>query len=160
MFVPTRLLMAQRLSRLLFSVLVLTASACDPGDDYGDGQDDAPQDASSGGTRDDATDDPAAVSFEASVAPILESSCGCHIGGAGGLAFGDDPYDALVGAPARALDMPYVEPGDLEGSYLVHKLRGTQADVGGNGGPMPIGDSLSEDQVATIEAWVEAGAPD
>lgn len=150
----------KRAARLTLGALLLTG-ACDPGDGYGD-SDELSEDESSGGDLDidERPRGDAEPSFDADVAPILAARCSCHDGGAGGLTLGDDAYDALVGAPARGIDMPYVEPGDVEGSYLVHKLRGTQADVGGGGELMPIGGALSEAQIETIEQWIDAGAPD
>ena len=45
----------------------------------------------------------------------------------------DVSWAELVDATATQVDMPRVAPGDLEGSYLWHKLQGTQMDVGGMG---------------------------
>lgn len=129
-------------------------SSGDDGDEpFGESNDDGADGSGDDGPSEDAT-------FSGSIAPILSASCGCHVAGSGGLAFDGDPYGALVEVPAVGADLSYVEPGDVEASYLVHKLRGTQGSVGGGGSTMPLGGSLSEDQIETIEAWIEAGAPE
>ena len=35
----------------------------------------------------------------------------------------------------------------------------THEEVGGNGSAMPLGNSLSDDEMDLISAWIEAGAP-
>ncbi len=138
-------------------MLALMLAACDPGDDSDVGDDAA-------GTMDDgdpAGDDaPAQGTFRGSVAPIINASCGCHVVGAGGLVFGEDAYAALVEQPANGAALSYVVPGDVEASYLVHKIRGTQATVGGAGGIMPQGGMLSDGEITTIEDWIDDGAPE
>jgi hypothetical protein len=63
---------------------------------------------------------------------------------------------ASVQAPGLAL----VEPGDPQASYLVQKLRGTAASVGGFGNVMPPSDEpFTEEQILAIEAWIARGAP-
>ncbi len=52
-----------------------------------------------------------------------------------------------------------IAPGDPPASYLVHKIEGTQASVGGSGVRMPLGGSLTDDQINTIRAWVTKDAP-
>jgi hypothetical protein len=108
--------------------------------------------------------------FAAEVQPILESACLCHFMPANG----DDmsaPYLILnAGAGLGELvdvdavqvpGMKRVAPGDIETSYLVHKLRGTHVDVGApmNTDPMPPLLALDETQILTIEAWIAGGAP-
>ena len=45
-------------------------------------------------------------------------------------------------------------------SYMIHKLRGTQLDVGGSGTQMPQGASpLDISLINIIRAWTRAGAP-
>jgi hypothetical protein len=72
----------------------------------------------------------------------------------------DVAYGVLVGQPAQQASMSLVEPYAPESSYLVLKLRGTQASAGGSGMPMPIGDApFDEADIAAIEAWIANGAP-
>ncbi len=161
--------------------LCLSLLACDPADD---GEDDGAEvtatDGAEGGTLDpgdgddddddddengdddtgDGNGDGDGPSFARDIAPILDVSCSCHVGGAGGLTLGTGAYEALVGAPSSA-GLSYVEPDDVDASYLIHKLRGTQGSVdGGGGGSMPVGGSLSDAELETVERWVEAGAPE
>ena len=57
--------------------------------------------------------------------------------------------------------MVYVEPGNPENSYIMYKLTGTQAEVGGEGVQMPKDlDPLSTAELDTIEAWIRSGAAD
>ncbi|WP_161602276.1 DUF1553 domain-containing protein [Tautonia marina] len=90
------------------------------------------------------------VSFERDVRPIIREHClHCH---------GEEER------PKAGLDLRFVRtmldggltgeaivPGDLEGSFLWHRV---EADE------MPPGDSkLTSDQKATLAAWIDAGAP-
>lgn len=142
--------------------LALTMPACDPeteddtgaaGTDDGDASDDGDDanadDGSGGGSR-----------FDAEIGPLLTANCSCHIAGAGGLAFGDDAYAAIVGVGAAGADLNYIEPGDVENSYIVHKIRGTQASVGGGGDAMPPGGMVSDGDQQILEDWIAAGAPE
>lgn len=73
-------------------------------------------------------------------------------------------YKNLVGHKSSQTSMMLVAPGDLNGSYLIHKLRGTHLKVGGSGLKMPTPrgfqpSALSGLDMKAIESWVEAGAP-
>ena len=55
--------------------------------------------------------------------------------------------------------MDRIEPGDPDNSYLVHKIQGTQASVGGTGERMPLGrPALTQEQIDIIRAWIADGA--
>jgi len=54
--------------------------------------------------------------------------------------------------------LPYIAPGDPEGSYLWAKLNGTQIEAGGDGSPMPLGVPLDDATLAIIEQWILEGA--
>jgi hypothetical protein len=70
----------------------------------------------------------------------------------------DDAYEVLLGQAVGA-NLAYVEPGDPEASYLVHKIDGTQLDVGGSGSAMPLLlDPLPDATRQFIRAWIEQGA--
>lgn len=95
---------------------------------------------------------------------IFAKSCatsGCHVQNAQfpalekELAFGD-----LVGVPSRlAQGQTLVVRSDANSSYLVRKLLGTQADVGGSGSRMPKGGSaLSQSDIDVIKKWINDGA--
>lgn len=107
-------------------------------------------------------------SLSLDVQPILSSNCalsGCHatVGAQLGLDLSSGrTFASTVGIPAVELStMNLVTPSNTAQSYLVHKIEGTQASVGGIGGRMPLGGSaLSATQIATIKGWIDAGAPD
>lgn len=87
----------------------------------------------------------------------------CH-GGANPVAFppcdADRWYGAMVDVESQqAPGVKLIAPGAPENSYLVHKLRGTHALVGGGGARMPIADAaLDDSEQAAVEAWIANGA--
>jgi hypothetical protein len=55
--------------------------------------------------------------------------------------------------------MMRVKPFLPDSSYLIHKIEGTQADVGGSGERMPRGGMpLTQAQIDLIRAWITVGA--
>ena len=105
-------------------------------------------------------------SFKKDIQPILNAQCVfCHVTGAenAGLNLGRrDAYQNLVSTKSTESELLRVVPGDLEKSYLMHKLRGTQLSVGGSGDSMPKVDParfLDAGQVELIEKWILGGAP-
>lgn len=130
-----------------------------PADEGEDDNTDADADADAG-SEEGGDDEGGEPSFATDVAPIIAASCGCHTGAApsAGLDLNDGAaYAALVG-PDSSAGIPFVTPGDSAASYLVNKIEGTQADVGGSGGRMPVGGELASGDIDTIVAWVDAGA--
>jgi hypothetical protein len=92
------------------------------------------------------------------------ASAACHSGNPPAAWPALDPdvsYQEIVGIASQQLaTMNLVEPYDSTSSYFVLKLRGTAGDAGGIASPMPIGDSaLDESEIASIEAWIDNGAP-
>ncbi|HXF60651.1 MAG TPA: c-type cytochrome domain-containing protein, partial [Caldilineaceae bacterium] len=94
--------------------------------------------------------DPETVSFQDHVLPIFEQHCAeCH--------GPEDPEEQLEVTNYRTLMMgsqngPVIEPGNPEESYLVEMVVE---------GKMPKeGEPLSQREIDTIIAWIEAGAPD
>lgn len=71
-----------------------------------------------------------------------------------------DPDTGAVGVPSLFdPDSMIIEPGNADASVLVQKVEATQS--GPFGGPMPPSyEPLDEDDVETVRAWIEAGAPD
>jgi hypothetical protein len=73
-------------------------------------------------------------------------------------------YASLVGvapdnAAARAKGLLRVKAGDVAGSFLSAKVHGTLAVD--EGSPMPLsGNPLTEKEIALIDAWIAAGAPE
>lgn len=97
--------------------------------------------------------------------PTLKRRCAaCHI-------TGDEPgnmalipgkaYGYLVDVDAVSLAMKRVLPGDPEQSYLMHKIRGTHLEVGGNGVRMPFHQGpLPQKVIDKFRLWIEQGALD
>jgi len=87
----------------------------------------------------------------------------CHTPGGSGATKGPlldaaVSYANIVDKATPSAPLPYIAPGDPEGSYLWAKLNGTQVDVGGDGSPMPLGVALDDATLATIEQWILEGA--
>jgi hypothetical protein len=109
---------------------------------------------------------PDAICFERDIQPIFTANCalsGCHAGTSpqqgqnlsDGLA-----YQNIVNVNSNERPgMKRVLPFQPDSSYLVHKIQGDQASVGGQGGQMPLGMTpLTQQQINLIRAWITAGA--
>ena len=111
---------------------------------------------------------PAAVTLSADVQPILTANCtfsGCHAGPnavVGQNLTAGQTFGSVVNVPSVEVpSLRRVRPFLPDSSYLVHKIQGTQASVGGSGGRMPlIGGPLTEEEIETVRAWIAAGALD
>jgi hypothetical protein len=103
--------------------------------------------------------------FSGSVQPIFDAHCtSCHSGSMPprGQDLSDGvSHDMIVNVASVELStMDRIEPNDVDNSYLIHKIEGTQRDVGGSGVRMPAGGPyLSDAEIDTIKGWVEAGCP-
>lgn len=88
------------------------------------------------------------------------ATSGCHAGNnpAANLSLqAGEIAAAIVDVPSAAKpDYKLVAPGDPVNSYLLMKMRG---DEGIAGDRMPPARALEAEQIALVEAWVEAGAP-
>jgi hypothetical protein len=92
------------------------------------------------------------VDFERDVRPILKTSCvACHAGPVVQAELRMDRREALL---KGGLSGPAVVPGRSKDSLLVQRVRGEGGMI-----RMPPGLSLSDEQIATLAAWVDAGAP-
>ena len=70
-------------------------------------------------------------------------------------------YQQLVNKPSLESPLLRVAPGSPDKSYMINKLKGTQAQAGGSGAQMPFGGTpLSQGQIDQIALWISAGAPD
>lgn len=106
------------------------------------------------------------VDYAADVQPIWNGNCTCHLQGPSGTMTAtvltlnpDISYGELVGVVSEQVPgMNRVTPGDLEQSYLWHKLQNTHLDVGGMGTSMPQGLMLNDEAMAVVEAWIAMGA--
>ena len=108
-----------------------------------------------------------ASSYTTIASTVFALSCatqGCHTGAPPPNAPDSfDPeraYDAIVGQPSLQVpSLPLVDPGNPDHSYVVLKIRGTAATVGGVATRMPLNaQPLSDADVAAIESWILAGA--
>jgi hypothetical protein len=105
---------------------------------------------------------------------LLQIGCGakvinCHASGSSGVGsgpdFAEDPYRALVGAPAAnrlgsARGLILVKAGDPQNSFLLTKLRLTDpADpLYGGGQPASAPGSLCASAQEAIAEWIAQGA--
>ena len=105
------------------------------------------------------------VDFEADIQPIFNNNCTCHLQGSSGKMTA--PYltlnpgmahGELVGVTAMQVALSRVAAGDLEGSYLWHKLGDTHEAQGGEGDRMPPTVALSDEDLILIRAWIVQGA--
>lgn len=133
----------------------------------------AAQTTSTGGACDVESD--CAVSFADNVIPILTAEgcakAGCHAPD------GATPPKLDLASPTAARTAileyemksgaPYVVPCDTEGSAMLCNLALPDGEEhpyrpGGAacGTPMPIGDTLTSEDLSTIAAWIACGAPD
>ena len=125
---------------------------CEGTSAYGDG------DLGTPGAENDACPPP--LTWSADIQPILQSySCtGCHSSRMPDLSTiltiqAGDRSGSNSGA-----NMPWITAGDPSQSYLLHKVMGTQGSVGGGGGTMPQGGSMSQSDIDSIELWINQGA--
>lgn len=108
---------------------------------------------------------PELVSLSRQVQSIFDAHCvQCHDSGdpiAGQDLEPDSAFANVVHIPATELPgMRRVDPGKPDQSYLVHKISGTQKQVGGKGARMPLGGRLSDAEIHTIRDWITQGALD
>jgi hypothetical protein len=107
------------------------------------------------------------VSFCADIQPIFTANCafsGCHAGAAPQLGqnlSSGNAYASIVNVPSQEVPtLARVEPGAPDASYLVNKIEGTAAAVGGVDTRMPLGQgALPAADIDLIRAWIAAGAP-
>ncbi|WAS93347.1 Ig-like domain-containing protein [Nannocystis punicea] len=103
---------------------------------------------------------PADCDYPTSIQPIFDQRCSCHqsMMPPKGLALNEGTsFAALVGVDSMGQPgTPYVDPGNSAGSWLVTKIK-PMPPVGLQ---MPEGGMLDADQVALIETWIDAGAPE
>ena len=66
---------------------------------------------------------------------------------------------SLPRIPSTESPLLRILPGRPSGSYLWHKLQGTQESVGGSGETMPKEGALPDGGLDQIRAWILEGAP-
>ena len=107
---------------------------------------------------------PPPVSYARDIEPAFQATCatpGCHSAQsrASGLVLEkDSSYSGIVGVPSRqAPALNLITPGNPGHSYLLHKLRGTQASVGGSGVQMPTEGATDPTLISNVQNWTEQG---
>ncbi len=106
------------------------------------------------------------LTLSGDVQPVFTANCafsGCHAGSNPTLGLNlsaGQSHGSIVNVPSQEVPaLMRVRPGRPDSSYLVHKIQGTQGSVGGFGDRMPLGGApLTATEVATIRAWIAAGA--
>jgi hypothetical protein len=143
----------KRVCQIILAVGAVGLVAC-----AGDGTGTGPDNGTNNGTP----------TLTADVQPILTQNCavsGCHSGASPAqgmsLVTGQTIANTVDVASNELPTMDRIEPSDPDQSYLVQKLQGTQAAVGGSGAQMPLGGAaLSQAEINTIRQWIAAGAVD
>jgi hypothetical protein len=150
-------MVVSRPAGLAFSLLLAGGLACSDGTapNGGNGSDGGGNGGTGGGTP----------SLTGDVQPILSANCalsGCHGGSSPQLGMNLGPgqtFSNTVNVASVESSLDRIEPGQPDQSYLVHKIQGTQSQVGGTGGRMPLGGTpLSQADIDKIRAWITAGA--
>lgn len=100
----------------------------------------------------------------AAVAALLDQRCSvCHnkdgAPGAADLNLEPDAAYAMLLRKSTEAPLDIVSPGDPDKSYLIAKLTGNQAKVGGWGETMPVGQGqLPPEELGIIKRWIANGA--
>lgn len=112
------------------------------------------------GCGDESDDIPTTGQLQAEIFTPRCATSGCHAGPnpSGGLSLEPPVRSKLVGVPSTQVTRNLVEAGNPGLSYLYDKVLGTM--VAGGTQPMPPTGSLSDEEIALIREWIEAGAPD
>lgn len=100
-----------------------------------------------------------AVTLALLSAEIFDPHCGtCHVAtNLGGFSLAAEGLaDRLQ--TASSAGMPYVTPGNVEQSYLWHKVLGSHTEHGGRGEQMPPSTPLTETERNLLKSWIEEGA--
>ena len=109
-----------------------------------------------------------ALSYATDVQTVFTNNCtACHGGSnppEGMSLVAGVSYPNIVDHPAgEVAALTRVRPFRPDSSYLIHKIQGTQATVGGSGARMPFGCSgagcLPDATINTIRNWILQGAP-
>ena len=104
-----------------------------------------------------------AISWATDIEPLLHNCRSCHeFEPPQGLMISPGiSYNFLVGVPSVESSLMRIEPGDPERSYIVHKLKGTHLEIGGEGVQMPIGfDLWPAQEVQLLIDWIKDCSPD
>ena len=118
--------------------------------------------AGCGGDSGDPTapDDPDAPTLSSIETDIFEPFCSVHHGPSAAAADLDlsagRSFANLVNVLSTQVDLNLVTPGDVNASYLIHKVEGRPGIAGRQ---MPIGAlPLTTEEIEAISRWIAAGA--
>ncbi len=108
---------------------------------------------------------PPAIHFSTDIEPFLDGTCateGCHdaVTASAGLSLQQGHSRANL-VNVQSIEVPSmvrVRPGRADSSYLVHKLQGTQGEVGGSGDRMPKNRAPNPTFIAKLIEWIRQGA--
>lgn len=90
---------------------------------------------------------------------LLYDCVSCHVGEPPVLTLDEGLLERLLDNSLQQPAMPYVTPGDVEQSYLWHKLAGTHLQIGGYGERMPLMSMFYDsEEMDLVRAWIEGGA--
>ncbi len=112
------------------------------------------------------------TSFRKGVVPIFYESCAltaCHGSRESNLGIylpyePEDIYKELSKLSTQATNIPFVKPGDPDGSYLLLKMDGRQGTLGARcttkdcGAAMPPGEVIDAAKRDIIRRWIADGA--
>jgi mono/diheme cytochrome c family protein len=104
-----------------------------------------------------------AVSFKRDVEPILNKHCvQCHMVGTelGNFSLYPDPRGNMIGMQSTQCGLNLVEPGKPDQSYMLIKMLGAQATIGGKGARMPWEYDLDKADIEAVRRWILQGAAD
>ncbi|MEO1021953.1 MAG: T9SS type A sorting domain-containing protein [Bacteroidota bacterium] len=96
------------------------------------------------------------IDYATQVQPIFNNNCiGCH-GNNGGVNL--TSFEALLNSENTSVDYGdnLIVPGDAEASGLYDKIASDSPSDGGT--RMPIGGTLTSEEIATIRQWIDEGA--
>lgn len=101
------------------------------------------------------------VTLADDIQPILDASCvACHQDASPGEGLSLQKKSTFANtvnvASTQVPEMMRIVPGDAAASYLFRKLQGTHEEVGGAGDMMPYGGELLAEELAKVEAWINA----
>ena len=92
------------------------------------------------------------------VQSVFSNNCTmCHATGATFPSLEGDICTDLVDVDSQQSSNKLIVGGDSNASYLYHKMAGTHLDVGGTGSQMPIGGSISQEDLDLVMAWIDEG---
>lgn len=120
------------------------------------------------GGGDESVIDAGPVSFASDIKPIFDRKCiSCHHPGSAIEVDLTDPFDPDLGiirrpntwVPAGSQQALIVDPGNVEGSFLIKKVTEESLSHAVDGDPMPMSIArLTAEELGAVEQWIRDGA--